>query len=153
MTSVSFYHLTATPLERALPKLLEKILSAGFKVALLAEEARLEPLNQLLWSYDPDSFLPHGTLADGDAARQPVLLIHQLSDWPQENSEAKSLLFITSGAKAEGPFERVVDMFDGRDETALDSARARWKDYKNAGHTLSYYQQTESGSWQQKAAS
>src|SRR5437870_3857428 len=74
-TKVQFYHLTATPLERALPKLLEKALAGGFRVLLVAEsEERIEQLNQLLWTYDPGSFLAHGSRKDGHAEEQPILL-------------------------------------------------------------------------------
>lgn len=75
MTTVQFYHLITTPLERALPKLLEKAYGGGFKTLLVAEsDERVEQLNQLLWTYDPNSFLPHGSVQDGDSEQQPILL-------------------------------------------------------------------------------
>jgi DNA polymerase-3 subunit chi len=42
-------------------------------------------------------------------------------------------------------------MFDGNDEAALAAARARWKAAKEAGHTLTYWQQTEKG-WEKREA-
>jgi len=75
MTAIQFYHLTATPLERALPKLLEKAVAGGFRTLLVDEsDARVEQLNQLLWTYDAGSFLPHGSAKDGRAEEQPILL-------------------------------------------------------------------------------
>jgi len=44
-------------------------------------------------------------------------------------------------------FARCVDMFDGRDEAAVQAARQRWKDGKAAGHTTTYWQQGERGGW------
>ena len=76
MTTIQFYHLTATPLERALPKLLEKAYGGGFTTLLVADsEEYVEHLNQLLWTYDPGSFLPHGSVKDGNVEQQPILLV------------------------------------------------------------------------------
>jgi len=83
MTTIQFYHLTATPLERALPKLMEKAVAGGFKTLLLAEsDERMEQLNQLLWTYDPGSFLPHGSMKDGHAEQQPILILSSLTSLP-----------------------------------------------------------------------
>ena len=148
-TSVQFYHLTTSPLERALPKLLEKILAGGFKVALVADDNRIDALNQLLWTYDPGSFLPHGSMKDGNVGAQPVLLTTKI-----EAPNHANVLLVTNGAAVDDTdaFDKVLDMFDGNDTQALEAARARWTQYKNAGHTLSYLQQSEQGGWQQKAA-
>ena len=46
MTEVGFYHLTATPLERVLPKLLEKVLESGLRAVILAgSQARIDDLD------------------------------------------------------------------------------------------------------------
>ena len=47
-------------------------------------------------------------------------------------------------------FDRVFDLFDGNNSEAIAAARIRWKTAKEAGHTLIYWQQTDS-SWQKKA--
>jgi DNA polymerase-3 subunit chi len=147
MTQIQFYHLTATPLDRALPKLLEKIVSAGYRVALTAaDEDHVEALNQCLWTYDPASFLPHGSVKDGHPDAQPVLISTDANCANQAN-----LLFVTDGRMAEGDFERVVDMFDGGDEHAVASAHGRWTNYKNAGGELAYFKQTAQGNWEKAA--
>ena len=150
MANVQFYHLTATPLERALPKLLEKALGAGFRALLVASEERLERLNDLLWTYDPDSFLPHGSAKDGNVEAQPILLASSI-----EPKNGAKLLVVTDGATLgeSDQFERVLDMFDGNDAEATEKARQRWTLYKNAGHSVTYMQQTASGGWEQKVAS
>lgn len=47
-------------------------------------------------------------------------------------------------------FDRVFDLFDGNDETAMQAARERWKTAKAAGHKLAYWQQGARG-WEKKA--
>ena len=167
MTTVQFYHLTTTLLERALPKLLEKAYAGGFKVLLVANsEDRVEQLNQALWTYNPGSFLPHGSIKEGNAEKQPILLItsDKLSlfsprlrgeleggDMPASGGvKAFNLLAVVDGMTPEKPeaFERIIDMFDGNDPQAVEKARQRWTLYKNAGHTMSYLRQNESGGWE-----
>src|SRR3546814_2845732 len=75
MTEVRFYHMTRTPLDQALPKMLERTLERGQRAVVRAgSEARVEALSARLWTYHDRSFLPHGTVKDGRAERQPVWL-------------------------------------------------------------------------------
>src|SRR3546814_5168917 len=75
MTEVRFYHMTRTPLDQALPKMLERTLERGQRAVVRAgSEARVEALLARLWTYHDRSFLPHGTVKDGRAERQPVWL-------------------------------------------------------------------------------
>lgn len=149
MTDVGFYHLQRSPLEQALPKLLEKVLGAGLRAVLKAgSEDRVEALNSLLWTYDQRGFLPHGSRKDGHAEQQPVWLTEL-----EENPNGATVLILTDGASSEAvaDYERCLDMFDGNDPEAVQAARARWRAYKAAGHAVTYWQQTERGGWENKA--
>lgn len=146
--SVQFYQLLTTPLDRALPKLLEKAVGSGYRVLMTAAgPEQAEYLNQLLWTYDPASFLPHGTAGEGNDALQPVLI----STEDTALNDAK-LLVVTDGRAVREPerFERLADIFDGRDPTALEAARLRWTTYKEKGYTMAYMRQTENGGWDKK---
>ncbi len=148
MTDIGFYHLTRTPLERALPKLLEKALGQGLRAVVIAgSEERVAALDTALWTYEQLAFLPHGTAKDGDAEAQPVFLTTE-----DENPNGAKLLVLTDGvasARIEG-FERCIDMFDGADPDAVARARERWRALKAAGHSLAYWQQTDRGGWEKK---
>jgi DNA polymerase-3 subunit chi len=63
------------------------------------------------------------------------------------------VLFLTDGATSEkvAGYELCVLLFDGGDEEAVAQARDLWKDYKAAGHEVTYWQQDDSGRWGQKA--
>src|SRR5688572_815594 len=99
MTDIRFYHLTRTPLERALPQLLEKAVSGGFRVLLKArDEQTMDRLNALLWTYDPNSFLPHGSRKDGNAAEQPIFLTDG-----DDNPNQANLLAVTDGTVPADP--------------------------------------------------
>lgn len=149
MTDIRFYHLQRKPLERALPELLEKVLERGNRAVVMAgSEERVEALAGLLWTYDDRGFLPHGTARDGSAERQPVWLT--ASD---ENPNGADVLILTDGVRSDltAGFAIACELFDGNDSDAVSAARARWTVYKDAGHDVTYWQQTERGGWEKKA--
>jgi DNA polymerase-3 subunit chi len=149
LTEIGFYHLKTTPLERALPRLLERAVKDGYRIVVRAgSEERVEHLNQLLWTFDDASFLPHGSARDGNAPRQPVFLTAA-----EGNPNQAGMLILVDGAQAAtvDGFARVCDMFDGKDEAAVEGARQRWREAKAAGHTLTYWEQTGSG-WVKRGA-
>jgi DNA polymerase-3 subunit chi len=145
MTEVAFYHLQRSTLEAALPALLVKTLAAGKRaVVVVGAPERIEALNSVLWTYDPESWLPHGSAADGNAADQPVWLTGA-----DENPNGAQFLFLADGATSArvAEYERCFELFDGNDPDAVEKARARWTAYKEAGHVLAYWRQTDQGSW------
>jgi DNA polymerase-3 subunit chi len=148
-TRVGFYHLTRSPLDKALPKLLERARSAGHKVLIVAGSAeRVAFLDTMLWTYDPASWLAHGTAKDGDAALQPIFLTDK-----DENPNGADMLVLIDGVGATkiDTFTRCALVFDGNDGEAVDAARAHWAEWKDQGFQLAYHQQTEQGGWEEKA--
>jgi DNA polymerase-3 subunit chi len=151
MTEIRFYHLQQTPLERALPDMLQKALDSGRRVVVQsADSAAVEKLNDMLWTFRPDSFLPHGTKKEGYAESQPVWLTDA-----EENPNGAQVLILTHGAQNAdmASYALCCEMLDGNDDDAVAAARQRWKTYKDAGHTLTYWQQNERGGWEKKAES
>lgn len=149
MTEIRFYHLTRKTLEQALPELLEKTLERGWRaVVLTSSPERAEALTQHLWTYRPESFLPHGNAKDGNAAMQPVWLTPL-----DERPNGADVLFLTDGAESSllKEYSRVCDVFDGNDEEAAAAARRRWAAYKSSGHEVSYWQQGDKG-WSNQTA-
>jgi DNA polymerase-3 subunit chi len=150
MTEVLFYHLQDTTLERVLPPLLEKSLARGWRVAVQAgSEERAEALDAHLWTWRDDSFLPHGTWRDADAAEQPVVLVTG-----EANPNRADVRFIvdTAGLPADcADYQRIVLVFNGDDDEALGVARAAWSDGKARGFEITYWQTDERGRWQQRA--
>lgn len=147
---IQFYHLQSSPLEVALPKLLQKACERQMRSLIKTRDmAQAKQLSDKVWTHDPNSFLPHGLAGEKQAEVQPILIGNAL-----DNANASTLLFVTDGTSLEAIPEgvtRVIDMFHGADSEAVQAARARWKQYKDAGHTITYYQQTAQGGWQKKA--
>ena len=149
MTEIRFYHLERSPLERVLPKMLETALQRDWRAVVIARsEDRVEALNALLWVYGKDSFLPHGSKADGHAALQPVWLTTE-----KENPNGAHVAFLVDGAELPdaSTFALCCELFDGADAEAVARAREHWKAAREAGHEITYWQQTGTG-WEQRAA-
>lgn len=150
MTRIDFYHLQKAPLEQILPKLCEKAYATGKKIKiLLGTEERVEFINSLLWTYEEESFLPHGSKRDGFIEDQPIFI-----STSETNENNASLLILADGAMLNveqlNSYERILNIFDGNDEIALNNARAYWKDIKTLGGELHYWQQNANGSFEQK---
>jgi DNA polymerase-3 subunit chi len=158
VTEVRFYHLQRARLESVLPVILERCHQRGERVLVLAGSAeRVEALAALLWTYKPDSFLPHGTVRDGEAAAQPIFLAPAQDPGadpePGENPNGASVLILSDGAQHPriDEFRLACELFDGHDEAAVAAAREQWRRYRAAGHTVVYFQQDDGGKWQETA--
>jgi DNA polymerase-3 subunit chi len=105
-----------------------------------------DALNERLWTYREDSFLPHGGPGDGDPASQPVYLTDA-----DENPNGAALRVLLSPADAPrfatSECERVIVLFDSRDEEATAAARTAWKALRDAGVAPSYWREGDEGEW------
>jgi len=149
LPEVWFYHLERSSLDAVLPGLLEKGLERGWRALVrTTSKERARALDDILWSYRDDSFLAHGSADDPDTELQPVLIAHDGGE-----HDRRELLILIDQAEpgAIDAFERVILLFDGADETALGNARDRWKQFKDEGVTVTYYQQNAQGRWEKKA--
>lgn len=154
MTDVWFYHLQRETLETALPPLLQKTLERGWRAVVRAGgPERVEALDAHLWTYRQDAFLPHGRKVDGLAERQPIYLTAEV-----ENPNGAHALFLVDGATPSDwsgavlkEHERIVLLFDGKDEMALADARKQWTRAKAAGHAVTYWRQSDAGRWEKQA--
>jgi DNA polymerase-3 subunit chi len=152
MTSISFYQLLTTPLEKTLPRLLEKIYASSKRAVVLVEsEERLAQLDSVFWTYSTNAFLPHGSakLDQEFHKRQPIWL----TTLPHDNPNDAEVLVVTSGHQLDTlePFQRVLDFFDGNTPTALANAQKRMDFYKNQGHSLTIWCQNLQGGWEEKS--
>ncbi len=149
MTEIRFYHLRTRTLEQALPEILTKVVSQGRRAVVKTPDmATAERLNDYLWTWRPDSFLPHGMKGDPFPADQPIWLTNT-----DENPSSADVLILTGGAEnaQASSYALCCEMFDGTDENAVAAARQRWKNYVEQGFAATYWQQNDKGGWEQKA--
>ncbi len=147
MPEVRFHHLERRRLDSALPALLEAALAEGLRVVVQTRDAPArDALNERLWTYREDSFLPHGAAGDGDAEAQPIYLTE--TDEAPNGASLRVLLSPADAPRwASGACERVVVLFDARDPDAIADARAAWKALAGAGAAPSYWREGDEGEW------
>lgn len=152
MTELRFYHLQRQAVDQALPGLLTKALKNGHRIVVKVDDSEeASRLNAHLWTWRPDSFLPHGTREDGNDSYHPVWLTDG-----DDNPNDADILIVTGTARLPEEFSSRYTMccfvFDERNEDALQRARQAWRAYSgDDALSLTYWQQGESG-WEQKQA-
>lgn len=151
MTETLFYHLERRSLDDVLPGMIEKTLERGQRAVIRADSSeRADAIDNLLWTYSEQTFLPHAQAGDGNPARQPVFITVE-----DQNPNDANVLFCVGGAvltswNAVNDLTRVVLMFDGRDDAMLARARTAWKDAKAAGHDVTYWKESPSGKFEKQ---
>ena len=142
---VDFYHLAATPLDRVLPRICERLLSDGQRLLIVADdEATLARLDRQLWDYHPASFLPHGREGGDDDTRQPILLSESIV---AANGARNVALADGRWREAALHFDRAFYLFDGE---RIDEARASWRGLAGKPDVeRRFWKQDEAGRWVQ----
>jgi DNA polymerase III subunit chi len=143
---VDFYHLTAQPLDRVLPRIAERVVEAGGRLLIVAEtEAQRVALDRLLWAYSIESFLPHAQ-AGGNDAVQPILIAGSI-----EPANAARNITLADGIWRDAAleFDRAFHFFD--DERIIE-ARAAWRALADRDAVeRRYWKQNDAGRWEQAA--
>ena len=144
---VDFYHLTAAPLARVLPQIAEKVVAGGERLLVVTREAgQAAAIDRLLWSYRPDSFLPHGRAGREGDALQPVLIAEAVE--PANGARHVALVDGLWRDEALG-FDRAFHVFE---EEHIEPARAAWRALAGReGVERRYWKQNDAGRWEQAA--
>ena len=103
--------------------------AANLSILVLARDtAQAEAIDDLMWSFDPDEYLPHqiAELDEGDDDT-PILIATPEMDLP-----ARALLINLRDAAPTGSFERVLEVVPA-DPSARGPLRERWKHYQALG--------------------
>ena len=139
MTHVAFHTGIANPLDYAC-RLLRKAYRSGAKVAVHAEPALLDRLDQALWAFEPLEFVPHVMLprdgADaGWLALSPIVLVK--GDGPAPPQCRIGVTLAGHAVPDVGAFDRLIAIV-GLDPEHREAGRLRWREYERAGHAVSH---------------
>jgi len=142
---VDFYHLAATPIERVLPRIAERLLADGARLLVVADDdVLLARLDRQLWDYAPESFLAHGRDGGNDDTRQPVLLSASIV---AANGARNVALADGVWREAALGFDRAFYLFD---DTRIDDARAQWRALgAKPDVTRRFWKQDDAGKWRE----
>lgn len=143
MTRIDFYLLTSDQPDTRLAyacRLAHKAWSKGHQVYLhCSDEQHTEALDELLWSFRADAFLPHGTAADEPHAK--VVCGH--GDDPGEHHDL--LINLADQAPAFfSRFNRMAEIVIELDPVRIP-ARERFRFYRERGYPLQTHQLRTAG--------
>ena len=134
MTRVGFYVVQTSDQSQRLhvaARLADKAFQQGHKVYINApDENQARTLDELLWSFRPSRFLPHGL--EGEAHCEQIAI-----GWGQEPAAHNDLLI---NLNLEIPsffsrFNRVAEVVT-QDQASLAALRKSWSFYKERGYQL-----------------
>ena len=90
-----------------------------------------EELDEKLWAFDENAFVPHQIAGDEDDAVTAVLIVP-----PDVQPADRPLVINLRDDCAPGLFERVLEVVPA-DEAMRTGSRERWKTYRQAGFEVS----------------
>lgn len=108
--------------------------AANLPMLILARDsAQAEALDDLLWSFEDDAYLPHQIAGDDEDELCPILIATPEMDVP-----ARPLLVNLRDGVPAGTFDRVLEVVPA-DPSARGPLRERWKHYQSLGFELNKY--------------
>lgn len=132
MPQIDFYISNATTLDQRLVlacRLADKAYRSGHKVYVhCASDAQAQQLDDLLWTFQPSSFVPHA-LSTTALSDSPV----GIGSGQQHGNSGDVLINLDNAVPANfSNYARVLEVVV-QDEQVLDITRQHWRQYKQAG--------------------
>lgn len=130
------FYLIAKPRFRDEPlrlvcELAKRAFAAQQPLLILARDhAQAEALDELLWAFDEDAFIPHQIAGDEDDVHTAVLIVPPGVDTPD-----RPLVLNLRETCAEGGYQRVLEVV-AADPAERDGSRTRWREYQRRGFEL-----------------
>lgn len=136
MTKINFYILPQDDEESRLIftcRLIEKIFNMGHKIYCHThDEASATQIDELLWKFRPESFLPHALINNPQEQSSPIHI-----GWHNDPKNHHEILINLSTQIPDffSRFDKVTEIVCQRPEQ-LESSRNNWKFYQDRGYPL-----------------
>ncbi|MBU8975614.1 MULTISPECIES: DNA polymerase III subunit chi [unclassified Lysobacter] len=102
-------------------------------LVLARDDEQAQRLDELMWEFDADAYIPHQVAGDEEDELTPVLIATPDSDTPM-----RALVINLRDDPVNGSFERVLEVVPA-DDSARGPLRERWKQYQARGLELKKY--------------
>ena len=140
MIRADFYQLKSDdPASRypLLCRLLEKCLGVGQQVYIIChDDAEARHLNQYIWAFKPDSFIPH-IYAHEDA--QAIVVLGHPSTPGLAQPHHHEICINLSQELAPEKFDRIIELVV-QEADMLQTARDHYAKYSQLGRTMQYHE-------------
>jgi DNA polymerase-3 subunit chi len=135
MTEVLFVETSARRMEMRACEIAEENYAQGRRVQIIVvDQEQAERLDDLLWTFKPDSFIPHGLWAGSpDEPEQPVVITTR-----EEALKGMDSLLMMGYSEVDlvRQFSHVFHLVVTDNQERLDSSRRYWTLLKDAGFPL-----------------
>ena len=134
MTQLDFYllpHDGSLTVQMAVGRIAEKALSRGHQIFVqVQDEQRGRLLQESLWTFRANSFLPHAIMGSEDG--EPLVI-----GWEEPPPDQQDVLINTAG-KVPGHFARFGRLAEivAADDATLAASRDAWRFYRDRGYPL-----------------
>jgi len=134
VTRIDFHFNAADRLAYAC-RLVRKVHRAGHRIVVQCDSPELlRALNEALWTFSPQDFIPHVLATDTLADRTPVLLA---DDEVPASLDMHEVLINLGRATPTGfsRYERLIEVI-GLEAADREAGRERWRFYRDRGYPL-----------------
>lgn len=141
------FHFRVPDRLQYLCRLLRKAYRAGVSATVVGDGETIERLDRLLWTFDPQAFVPHVRCVDGrppepHLLHTPLWLVESLEHAPPDHRVLVQLCdTVPPGIERYDRIHEVVSL----EPEALEPARARWRAHAAAGRALVRHDATAAG--------
>ena len=150
MTQIIFYSTAPLQVEKTLFALLEKSIEKGNKSLLLfKDKEKCSLINEQLWTYKQNSFLPH--ISEDDKIYDDIDVPVYLST-KNENPFKAEILFSIDGFLPDNidHFERVIIIIDINDKLLNEKYKNYYLDINKNFEDIVFYKSDDNGKWIEK---
>lgn len=102
-------------------------------LVLTRDAEQAEQLDELLWAFDDEAYIPHQIAGDEEDELTPVLIAS-----PDVDTPMRTLVINLRDEAVSGSFDRVLEVVPA-DDSARGPLRERWKQYQARGLELKKY--------------
>lgn len=137
MPQIDFYILDKSTVSERLAfacRLVEKVVNLKHKVLILTSDmAASKSLDDLLWTFRPESFVPHQVINNGEQGQSPVLITHHM---PEVAGQGEVLINLSTSVPGDSDhFQRVVEIVV-QDPEILHTTRQHFTYYRDRGYAI-----------------
>ena len=134
MTQIDFYQISGDG-SLFTCRLISKVYHRGHQIYVhVADQVQAEKLDERLWGFRPDAFVPH--VLNNSQLAAPIRI-----GFDHEPAEHQDVLINLSGSIPHffSRFDRVAEVVPA-DEKSRDAARKNYTYYKERGYPLKYHE-------------
>ena len=137
MTKVIFIEVTANRMEMSACQIAERTYLRGDRLHIMAADQRQAArFDDLLWTFRPDSFVPHGSF--GGKKNEPLPPVVITTD-PEKIPGFESLLMLDyCPVETVAQFSQAIHLVIVDNRERLAASRDYWIQFKEAGFKLSH---------------